>query len=111
MKVITVLLGVVGLLALFYLGLLFANLSRRLGDVTKMPEHYRWFRAANVFIALAVASQVTRGITLSTYPMYSFLKAPWFALVTFHIPLAIGLTFDLVLVWYYWAWILKEKIE
>jgi hypothetical protein len=39
------------------------------------------------------------------------LLEPWFTLVSFHIPLAVGVTIDLLLVRYYWGWILKEKGE
>jgi hypothetical protein len=112
MNVITTPLAPVGLLAIFYLGGLFANFSRRLGNVTKMADYYRWFRIANGLVALAAVSQVVRGTAdMACDLVLPFLLAPWFSLVTFHIPLAIGVTLDLVLVWYYWGWILKEKIE
>ena len=39
------------------------------------------------------------------------LLRPWFSLMSFHVPLVVGVTLDLVLVWYYWGWILKEKIK
>lgn len=110
MKVITIPLGPVGLCAILYLGVLFANFSRRLGAVTKMPPLYRWFGVANVFIALAVASQLVRGIA-AIAPDFVIFSLPWFPLLTFHIPLAIGVTLDLALVWHYWHWIFKEKIE
>ncbi|MEE8390763.1 MAG: hypothetical protein V3S14_08225 [Anaerolineae bacterium] len=113
MIVITTPLGVVGLLAIAYLGFLFANFSRRLGTVTRMANHHRWFLVANVFVALAAMSQIMRSIAALASPDVapSILIQPWFSLVSFHIPLAIGVTIDLVLVWYYWGWILKEKIK
>jgi len=113
MKVVTIPLGPVGLLAILYLGVLFANFSRRLGAVTKMTEYYRWFWVANIFVALAAMSQLVRGIAAvaSSDLVLSFLLSPWFSLLTFHIPLALGVTLDIVLVWHYWSWILKEKIE
>jgi len=101
----------VGLLAVVYLGFLFANFSRRLGAVTKMARHHRWFQVASGFVALAAMSQVMRGIAaLAPQVALPILLEPWFTLVSFHIPLAIGVTFDLVLVWYYWGWTLKEKV-
>lgn len=112
MKVIATPLGPLGLFAILYLGVLFANFSRRLGAVTKMKKYYRWFSVANVFIAIAALSQMTRGIAaLTPNQALPALLSPWFALLTFHIPLAIGVTIDLALVWHYWGWILKEKIE
>jgi len=112
MIVITTPLGAVGLLAVVYLGFLFANFSRRLGAVTKMANHHRWFQVANVFVTLAAMSQVVRG-TAALAPNLAppVLLESWFALVSFYIPLVIGVTLDLVLVWYYWGWILKEKVE
>lgn len=112
MNVITTPLVSAGLLAVVYLSILFANLSRRLGAVTKMTERYRLFGLAAGFIALAAMSQVVRGTAaLSAQNDFPFLLEPWFALVSFHLPLAIGVTLDLVLVWYYWGWILKEKVK
>ncbi|HEY68853.1 MAG: hypothetical protein DRI79_05530 [Chloroflexi bacterium] len=112
MIVITTPLAVMGLFAIVYLGSLFANLSRRLSAVTKMTDYHRWFMVANVFVSIAAASQVMRG-TAALAPQLAppILLKSWFALATFHIPLAIGVTLDLVLTWYYWGWTLKEKVE
>ncbi|RLC68205.1 MAG: hypothetical protein DRI48_00195 [Chloroflexi bacterium] len=112
MIVITTPLGAVGLLAVVTLGFLFANFSRRLSAVTKKAFHYHWFLVANVFLVLAAMSQIVRGIAaLAPRLALPVLLQPWFALVSFHVPLAIGATLDLVLVWYYWGWILKEKVQ
>ena len=112
MIVITTPLGSVGLLAVVYLGFLFANFSRRLSAVTKMTDRCRWFQVANGLITLAAMSQVIRGIAaLAPHLAPPVLLEPWFTLVSFHIPLAVGVTIDLVLVRYYWGWILKEKGE
>jgi hypothetical protein len=112
MIVITTPLGPAGLFAIAYLGLLFAAFSRRLGAVTKMSDYHRWFFVANGLVALAAMSQIVRGTAaLAPDLAYSVLLEPWFALVTFHIPLVAGVTLDLVLVWHYWGWILKEKVD
>lgn len=112
MSIITTPLAPIGLLSIAYLGFLFANLSRRLSAVTKMKDYYRWFVMASGFVTLAAMGQVVQGTAhLACSPVAPVLRAPWFALVSFHIPLAIGVTLTLVLVWHYWRWILKEKIE
>ena len=112
MNVITTPLAPIGLLSVAYLSFLFANLSRRLSAVTKMKDYCRWFMVAGCFVALAALSQVIRGTAaLAGQLAPPVLLEPWFALVSFHVPLAIGVTLDLVLVWYYWGWILKEKVE
>lgn len=112
MIVITTPLGPVGLLAVVYMGLLFANFSRRLSAVTRTTHRHRWFQAANGLVALAAVSQVVRG-TAALAPQLAppVLLEPWFSLVSFHVPLAIGVTLDLALVWHYWGWILKEKVR
>ena len=70
------------------------------------------FFVAGGFVALAAMSQVIRGTAnLAPHVALSVLQEPWFALVTFHIPLAIGVTLCLVLVLHYWRWILWEKID
>lgn len=112
MIVITTPLGFLGLLAVVYLGFLFANFSRRLSAVTKMADHCHWFYVASGLVALAATSQVIRGtaaLTVQSVP--PVLLTPWFSLVSFHVPLAVGVTIDLVLVWHYWGWILKERIK
>jgi ribose/xylose/arabinose/galactoside ABC-type transport system permease subunit len=111
MRVITAPLGSIGLLAMVYLCFLFANFSRRLSAVTKMKDHYRWFSLASGLIAVAAMSQIIRATADLAQEAPAFLCEPWFAMVSFYIPLAAGVTLALVLVWYYWGWILKEKIE
>jgi hypothetical protein len=112
MIIITTPLAPMGLLAVAYLGFLFATLSRRLSTVTKMADYHRWFKIASALVAVAAMSQVIRG-TAALAPQLAFpvLLEPWFALVSFHIPLALGVTLDLALVWYYWKWILVERID
>ncbi len=111
MIVITTLLAPMGLLSIVYLSFLFANLSRRMSAVTKMKDYCRWFVVAGGFVALAAMSQVVRGTAALAPELASpVLLQRWFALVSFHIPLAVGVTLDLVLVRYYWGWTLKEKV-
>lgn len=112
MIVVTTSLGPIGLMAVVYLCFLFANFSRRLSEVTRMKDYCRWFQVAGGLVALAAISQLVRGTAaLAPHLASPILLEPWFALASFHIPLAVGVTIDLVLVWYYWRWILKEKIE
>jgi hypothetical protein len=110
MKAITTPLSPLGLLAIVYLCILFANFSRRLSAVTKMKDYYRWFPLASVLVAVAATSQVIRATAGLAEEAPDFLCQPWFALVSFYVPLTVGVTLALVLVWYYWGWILKEKI-
>ena len=112
MIAITTPLAPIGLLGIVYLAILFASLSRRLSAVTKMPDHQSWFFVAGGLVALAAVSQVIRGTAdLAPHLALSVLQEPWFALVSFHIPLAIGVTLCLVLVLYHWRWVLGERID
>jgi hypothetical protein len=110
MLVITSPLGSAGLAAIVYLGVIFSRLSQRLNAVAKKADYHRWFWVANGLIAIAATSQIVRS-TAALAPKCALpaLLDPWFALITFHIPLAIGATIELLLVQYYWGWILKEN--
>ncbi|MBN1978041.1 MAG: hypothetical protein JW918_11635 [Anaerolineae bacterium] len=99
------------MLAMVYMCFLFANFSRRLGAVTKMKDHYRWFSLASGLVAVAATSQIIRATADLACEAPTFLGEPWFARLSFYVPLAAGGALALVLVWYYWGWILKEKIE
>jgi hypothetical protein len=110
MLVIASPLGSAGLAAVVFLGTIFSTLSQRLNAVAKKADYHRWFSVANGLIAVAATSQIIRSTAaLAPDRTLPALLEPWFALVTFHIPLALGVTADLVLVHYYWAWILKEN--
>ena len=112
MSVITTPLAPLGLIAIVYLGFLFYRFSRRLNEVTKRYKYYRWFGVANGLVAIAALSHAIRGTAhLAPKVAYPFLLEPWFALLSFYLPLAIGVTLDLVLVWYYWVWIFRESVE
>jgi hypothetical protein len=111
MKVITAPLGPIGLFAIVYLCILFANFSRRLSAVTKMKDYGRWFWLAEMLIAISALSQMMRATGDLASEAPDFLRETWFVMVSFYIPLALGVTLAFVLVWYYWGWILREKIE
>jgi len=110
MRVITATLGPFGLAAVVYLGLIFSRLSERLNAVAKKGDHHRWFGLANALIGVAALSQAVRNAAaLAPQHAPPALLDPTFALLTFHVPLALGATLDLALVYYYWGWILREN--
>jgi hypothetical protein len=112
MYVITSALGPFGLAAVVYMGLMLSTLSERLNAVAKRKDYHRWFQLANGHIAIAAISQMIRNAaTLAPDRALPALLEPWFALVTFHLPLAMGTSILLLLVRYYWAWILKETSD
>lgn len=109
--VLTIPWGPIGLLGLIYATFLYANLSRRLGAVTKMPPYYRGFAVATALLSVALVSHVERKAAfLSGDATASFLLSPWYGLLFFHMPLFLGILIDVVLVWRYWSWLLKEDL-
>jgi|YNPBryantNP2012_1023418.scaffolds.fasta_scaffold01776_5 hypothetical protein len=111
MIVITIPLAAIGLMSLAYVTLLFLDFSRRLNAMTKMKKYYRWFPLAAALILFAALSQIVLSIAkIAPQLAPPVLLKSWFPLVVFHIPLAAGVSIDLVLVWYYWGWIFKEQV-
>jgi hypothetical protein len=105
-------LGPFGLAAVVYLGIIFSRLSERLNAVAKKGDYSHWFDVANALIGVSAMSQAVRNAaSLAPDRAMPLLLEPGFALLTFHIPLALGATINLVLVWYYWGWILKNKSD
>lgn len=112
MIALTAPLAVWGILAVMYLSILLAALSRRLSAVTKRVYHRRLFTMASGLIALAAASQVVRASAqLAPEKAWPTLLEPWFALLSYHVPLLAGTTITLALVVRYWGWILGEQIK
>ncbi|RME31167.1 MAG: hypothetical protein D6793_12515 [Thermoflexia bacterium] len=99
------------LVVLLFVGDLYLNLSRRLGDVTRMPPFYRRFWLGSAFIALAALVQVLRTATyLSREETVRVLLSPGFSLVAFHLPFLIGVLINIHTAWRYWSWLLvREK--
>jgi len=109
-KVLTTPWGPVSLLAVIYATLIYMNLSRRLGTVTKMRPYYRGFLAATGFIGIALMAYIVRNAAyLAADGSADWLLSPTCGLICFHIPLFIGVVIDVALVWRYWAWLLTEK--
>ena len=112
LEIIITPMGPVGLIGLLFALSLYINLSRRLGEVTKMPPRYRWLWVGSGFIILAlVVSILRRSAFLSCKNEVAFLTSSEFGLIFYHIPLLIGVTISLLAVWPYWSWLLKSEQE
>ena len=113
MNVLVTPLGVVGLIAIMYLLYIFANLSRRLGAVTKMKPYYRGYYVALAFLSVSfVARVVLSSVALSPPSLVApgLLSSPFFSLVAYHVPFAIAMAISVGVTWQYWSWLLKEKL-
>lgn len=104
-------LGPLILVVLLFAVDLYLNLSRRLGEVTRMPPFYRRFLIGGAFIALAALVQVLRtSAYLAREETLRVLISPEFSLVAFHLPLLIGVLISIQTAWRYWSWLLvREK--
>ncbi len=109
MSVLITPLGVVGLLAVMYLLYIFANLSQRLGAVTKMKPYYRGFYGAMACLMISVLARVAgSSLALSGHLSAQSLTSPLF-LAAYHIPFVIAMIISVGVAWHYWSWLFKEK--
>ena len=104
MNVITAL-GLVLWVAVIVTLVVLAQLSQRLGAVTKARPYYRWYYVAACFVAAAVVVRVLNSQPpLAASPNLTILG------IILHDGLqAIGLTIGLIVTWYYWSWLLAER--
>jgi hypothetical protein len=105
-------LGWVGLAAVAYMLYIFANLSRRLGAVTKMRSYYRGFYVAIGLMTISILARVTlNSVTLAPELRTGFVGTPLFSLTAYHIPFALAMLISVILAWHYWGWLFKEKLS
>lgn len=112
MDYLTAPLGSLSLLAVIYVFYILANLSRRYGEVIRLPPYYRGFYVAIGLISLAfIAHLVHDNVFLAAEQQSSPLNDDWFYLLTYYLPLALAVTLAIGIAWRYWSWILKEQKE
>ena len=105
-------LGVIGLAGVAYTLYILANLSRRLGAVTKMPPYYRSFYIAIGLLTLSILARVTlNSMELAPERSTGVISAPWFSLVAYHIPFVLAMVISVAVAWRYWIWLFKEKLS
>jgi hypothetical protein len=111
MEIIGAILGSVGLASLVYVLLILAPFGRKLGAVTKMKPYYKGYYIAASLVGVALVIRIVRASVFwaprETIP--SLLSSSLFYLFLYHLPLAIGLCLGLLITWYYWSWLLKER--
>ncbi len=103
-------LGVVGLIAVLYVLNILANLSQRLGAVTKMRPYYRGFYAAMALMTVSILARIAgSSLVLSGRLNPLSLYDPLF-LAFYHAPFVIAMIISVAVAWYYWNWLFKEKL-
>lgn len=109
MNIVAALAGSLGLLSLILASWVLAQLSKRLGEVTKMPRYYRGFYISIACLTVAVMAHFLRmSVFLADEMGPPLLHEDAFYLVVYYIPLAVGMTLDLLIAWRYWSWLLRE---
>jgi len=101
--------GTLGTLSIVFLLYILARLSERLGSVERMEPIYRYYYLALLLIVLAYVFHllvVRVNLTPENFP--DWVLAPWFVLLAYYLPLAVGLTIGLVVTWQYWSWLIRE---
>lgn len=105
------LLGTVGTISLVILFFVLAKLSERFGSVVRMSPLYRYYYLSLFLALISVTVQVlaVRAETITTIP--AWVTAPWFLLLTYHLPLVIAVTIGIYATWHYWSWLITERNE
>lgn len=112
MNFLTAPLGSLSLLAVIYMYIIFANLSRRYGQVIRLPPYYRGFYAGIGLICVSFFSHLIQDtVIIAPEQAPSLLTNDWFYLLTFYLPFAAAVTIGLVVAWRYWSWIWRERQE
>lgn len=100
-----------GLLAVIYTLFILAAFSQRIGEVRKMPPLYRGFYVGSACLGIALIGRFLRVSALLASPeRLTFLKDDLFYMLAYHLPVAVGLTVSLVVTWWYWSWLLRERV-
>lgn len=109
MNILAALAGSLGLLSLVLMTWILARLSKRLGEVTKMSRYYRVFYVSMTCLSIAVMAHFLRmSVFLAEEVGPYILHSDIFYLCIYYIPLAVGVTLDLIIAWRYWSWLLRE---
>lgn len=100
-------LGASTVLVIFYI---LARLSERFGSVIKMRPRYRYYHLALVFLFVGWIAQLAIAMAdLAPANVQHWLNSPWFSLLAYFLPSAIGVTIGLVITWSYWSWLVAER--
>lgn len=92
-------LGLLGPASVIVALIVIAQLSQRLGAVTKRPSIYRWYY---VSVALVTLSIIERLIALIVPNAFN-------TALLYDIPFAVALVIAVVVAWRYWSWLLSER--
>lgn len=110
MSFVTAPLASLGLLSIIYTLFILANLSRRYGQVIRLPSYYRGFYVSMTLIGLTLISHLIRSsVIVAPDQAPPLLDNDWFYLFTYHVPLALAVALAMGTAWRYWSWLLMEQ--
>lgn len=92
-------LGLIGPASVIVALMVIAQLSQRLGAVTKRPSIYRWYYVSVVLVALSVVERLVALIAPNAFS----------TALLYDVPFAAGLVIAVVIAWRYWSWLLSER--
>jgi hypothetical protein len=105
-------LGSLSLLAVLYMYYILANLSKRYGEVIRLPPYYRGFYAGIALICVSFFGHLIQdSVIIAPDQAPSLLTNDAFYLLTYYLPLALAVTVGLGVAWRYWSWIWREQQE
>lgn len=99
--------GLVGTLGIALMLLALGKLSRRLGEATSAPPHYRGFYAGALCVFLSATAQGAN-LVLQVAPPDAIARSTWWVIIYNGLPAA-GITLGLMYAWRYWSWLLAER--
>lgn len=111
LRIVSAILGSLGLISLMYALLILAQLGKKLGAVTKMRAAYRGYYAAVALLGLSLVLRLLRASVFwaRSEDLPPLLNEPLLYLLLYHLPLALGMTIGVAITWHYWNWLLKER--
>lgn len=98
---LTAFLGLVGETSIVILLVVMAQLSQRLGVVTRRAPVFRWFYLSLGLVCFGLSLQLIAILE----PSDSILRHP----IAIRLPMLAGLSLAVVIAWRYWSWLLNER--
>jgi hypothetical protein len=92
-------LGLLGPASIIIALVVIAQLSQRLGAVTKRPPIYRWLYVSVALVAVCI---IERLIAL-------FVPNSFSTPLLYDLPFAAALVIAVFIAWRYWSWLLSER--